>query len=160
MTYTKLSQLLSGQNTRGDIKYGYTLSTVCLTPRSIVSMAALMHDSNATPMVNCLVMLLSTAWSQQKFRANKQELEVMFDVEPVGTLEGTGDPPHCPPPAAEVIAKLNTAEVRVSVEDGVDGAAGDGGKSNGGGDGSQKVTPWEVEVSGVFQLIFFYLCCI
>lgn len=103
------------------------------------------------PTVNSLVTLLSRTMpalgSQQKFRANKQELEVMFDVEPVETSGGTGDPPHCPPPAAEVIAKLNTAEARVSVEDGVDGAAGDGGKANGGGDGSQKVTPWEVEVS-------------
>ena len=81
---------------------------------------------------------------QQKFRVNKQELEVMFDVEPssAGT-PGTEDPPQCQPPAAETIAALNAAKIRVSAEEAVEG----GNEANGGSDGSQKVTPWEVEVS-------------
>ncbi|CAM9659199.1 unnamed protein product [Ascophyllum nodosum] len=83
--------------------------------------------------------------TKQKFRVNKQELEVMFDVEPssAGT-PGTEDPPQCQPPAAETIAALNAAKIRVSAEEAVEG----GNEANGGSDGSQKVTPWEVEADG------------
>lgn len=86
---------------------------------------------------------------QQKFRINKQELEVMFDVEPSEEIAAnTGEhPQQCTPPTGDTVSLLNGAEVRVSVDDGVDGvgveATGEGAAR---GDGGQKVTPWEVEV--------------
>lgn len=67
----------------------------------------------------------------------------MFDVEPLESASDASKPVQCAPPPADTIAVLNTAEVRVSAEEGTDGAA-EGSK---GGDGGQKVTPWEVEVS-------------
>lgn len=84
---------------------------------------------------------------QQKFRVNKQELEVMFDVEPSSTETATDapPPPQCTPPSAEIVALLNTAEVRLSADDGVEGGVAASGEVA--AEGGQKVTPWEVEVS-------------
>lgn len=85
---------------------------------------------------------------QQKFRVNKQELEVMFDVEPSSeTPAADAPPPQCAPPPADAVALLNAAEVRLPAGDG-DGAEGGAGASGeAAAEGGQKVTPWEVEVS-------------
>eukprot|EP00904_Undaria_pinnatifida_P013005 jgi/Undpi1/8835/HiC_scaffold_25.g11297.m1 len=88
------------------------------------------------------------AVTKQKFRINKQELEVMFDVEPSEAALATPVvPPQCPPPAADAVAQLNTAEVRVHADDGAEGAV-QAGEGEEGGEGGQKVTPWEVEADG------------
>lgn len=70
----------------------------------------------------------------------------MFDVEPSESAAAATDavPPQCAPPTAEAIALLNTAEIRVSAEDGTEGGVGSSGEAA--GEGGQKVTPWEVEV--------------
>eukprot|EP00752_Nemacystus_decipiens_P005636 g5100.t1 len=85
--------------------------------------------------------------TKQKFRVNKQELEVMFDVEP-SSAAPTPDvpPPQCAPPPAEAVALLNAAEVRVATGDGGEGEGG--GSVNAAAEGGQKVTPWEVEADG------------
>lgn len=72
----------------------------------------------------------------------------MFDVEPSSTAP-TADapPPQCAPPPADAVALLNAAEVRVQAGDGDGGEGGAGGSVEGGAEGGQKVTPWEVEVS-------------
>lgn len=72
----------------------------------------------------------------------------MFDVEPVATDTADVPPPDCAPPASEIVDRLNTMEIRVSTDDGAEGAgnAGGGDAEGGGGEGEQKVTPWEVEV--------------
>ncbi|CAM9491773.1 unnamed protein product, partial [Hapterophycus canaliculatus] len=85
--------------------------------------------------------------TKQKFRINKQELEVMFDVEPSESAATAGaPPPQCAPPSAEAVALLNTASVRVSAEDGAEGGVGASGEAA--AEGGQKVTPWEVEADG------------
>ncbi|CAM9346942.1 unnamed protein product, partial [Ectocarpus fasciculatus] len=87
--------------------------------------------------------------TKQKFRINKQELEVMFDVEPSSSDAPTDDsaaPPQCVPPSAETVALLNAAEARVSADDGVEGGVEEAGKAA--AEGGQKVTPWEVEADG------------
>lgn len=72
----------------------------------------------------------------------------MFDVEPSEAALATPVvPPQCPPPAADAVAQLNTAEVRVHADDGAEGAV-QAGEGEEGGEGGQKVTPWEVEVRG------------
>lgn len=78
----------------------------------------------------------------------------MFDVEPAEAAATPGTPQQCPPPAADAVAQLNTAEVRVHADDGADGAAqtGEGTEE---GEGGQKVTPWEVEVRGPCSFFFF-----
>lgn len=78
----------------------------------------------------------------------------MFDVDPSEAAVTPGTPQQCPPPAADAVAQLNTAEVRVHADDGADGVAqtGEGAEE---GEGGQKVTPWEVEVRGLRQGVFF-----
>ncbi|CAN0316634.1 unnamed protein product, partial [Laminaria digitata] len=85
--------------------------------------------------------------TQQKFRINQQELEVVFDVEPSEAAATPGTPHQCPPPSADAVAQLNSAEVRVHADDGADGVEQTG-KGAEGGEGGQKVTPWEVEADG------------
>lgn len=71
----------------------------------------------------------------------------MFDVEPSSTAPASdAPPPQCAPPAAEAVAPLNAAEVRVATGDGGEGEAG--GSADAAAEGGQKVTPWEVEVRG------------
>ncbi|CAM9438621.1 unnamed protein product [Discosporangium mesarthrocarpum] len=87
------------------------------------------------------------AVTKQKFRAQKQELEVMFDVTPLMDLS-TDSSPSCDPPRGEVIAPLNTGDVRVGASQ--DGSGHGKKKESGqvedsGNAGGQKVTPWEVE---------------
>ncbi|CBN78295.1 Tryptophan--tRNA ligase [Ectocarpus siliculosus] len=86
--------------------------------------------------------------TKQKFRVNKQELEVMFDVEPSTDTptDDTATPPQCVPPSAETVVLLNASEARVSADDGVEGGVEESGKAA--AEGGQKVTPWEVEADG------------
>ena len=85
--------------------------------------------------------------SKTKFRSNKKELEVQYTVEPPSEGGGGGgEKLTCDPPSPEAIAKLNSHEKRVEMGEGGGGAEGGGDAAAvNGGDGSQVVTPWEVE---------------
>jgi tryptophanyl-tRNA synthetase len=88
--------------------------------------------------------------TKQKYRANKNELEVYFDIYPTedGAVVGAG-PQTCEPPSQAEVASLCSGDVRdmgLLVADG----PGAGGNGDGGGDagsGDQVVTPWEVEAA-------------
>jgi len=82
--------------------------------------------------------------TKEKFRSNKAELEVMFDVFPVSSCVSDGRKcPTCDPPTSEKIKFLNSNTKRFETEKSNESAEGDSKTPQ-----TQKVTPWEVEADG------------